>query len=286
MQNQDGSFFRAYGHEGAVVDSSKDTSVQPIRFLVDIHKLTGATTYRTAALRAGEFCLRTIHDTYAYVGGTPDNPNVLDKEAGLMALESFLALHDLTGERRWLSAAVQAADFSETWTYCWNVPMPPGAKDIVFPRHRTTHGLSLIATGHSGADSFMAAGPFLYYRLSLLTGDTHYRDLARMLLFNTKQLLDWDGSIGYRLPGLQSEAMGLSPVRGAGVGLWLPWLTTTSIEPMMRLHDVFGAFDIKEIEKLPRPEILRRNEQFRRTRGFVAKVDGGISGPEPCIVGP
>ena len=268
-QNQDGSFFRAYRHDGTVVDASKDTTVQPIRFLVDLHKVTGDARYRTAALRAGEFCLRTIHDAYAYVGGTPDNPNVLDKEAGLMALESFLALHDLTGEARWLAAATRAADFSETWTYCWNVPMPRDAKDLVFPRHRTTHGLSLIATGHSGADNFMAAAPFLYYRLSLLTGDAHYRDLARMLLFNTKQLIDWDGTLGYGYPGLQSEAMSLAPVRGTGVRLWLPWLTTTSIEPMMRLRDVFGRFDIADIEKLPRAERLRRNGRFSRTRGFA-----------------
>ena len=274
VQNEDGSFFRAYSHEGKVVDNAKDTSVQPIRFLVDLHKVTGDVIFKTAALRAGEFCLRTIHDPYTYVGGTPDNPNVIDKEAGMVALESFLALYDLTGEKRWLDAAVQAADWSETWIYCWNVPMPPDAQNLVFPRNRTTYGLSLIATGHSGADNFMGGAPFLYYRLSLLTGDSHFRDIARMLLLNTKQLTDWDGTLGYGFPGLQSEALSLAPTRGKGVRAWLPWLTVGSIEPMMRLRDVFGDFDIADIEKLPAAERKRRNRQFGQTRGLTVQRKG------------
>jgi len=240
----------------------------PIPFLVDLYKATGDARYRDAALRAGTFCLRSVHGPYTYVGGTPDNPNVLDKEGGMMALDAFLALYDIAQDKRWLAAAVQAADYSETWVYCWNIPMPPGDPKIVFPKNRRTEGLSLIAAGHSGSDTYMAAAPFFFYRLSLLTGDAHFRDMARLLLHDTKQLLDWDGTLGYASPGLQTEALSLPPPRGHGTTHWLPWLTVAHLTPLIRLRDTFGSFDIAEIEKLPKSERLRRQAAFSKSRGF------------------
>ena len=270
-QNPDGSFSREYGFDGQAIDRSTDTTDQPIRFLCDLFLATGDARYKQTALRAGEFCLRSVHDAYAYVGGTPDNPNVMDKEAGMMALDAFLSLHDLTADPRWLAAAVQAADYSETWVYCWNIPVPDGDPKVIFPKNRTTVGLSLIAAGHSGADTYMAAAPFLFYRLFLLTSDSHYRDMARLLLHDTKQMLDWDGTLGYAFPGLQTEALGLASPRGHGVTHWLPWLTVAQLEPILRLHQVFGSDDIDEIEKMPLPERVRRNRQFSKTHGFVLK---------------
>ena len=270
-QNADGSYFREYGFDGLPIERSKDTTDQPIRFLSDLFLATGDERYKQAALRAGEFCLHSVHEAYAYVGGTPDNPNVMDKEAGMMALDAFLSLYDLMADKRWLTAAVQAAWYSETWVYAWNIPMPDGDPKMVFPKNRTTVGLSLIATGHSGSDTYMAAAPFLFYRLFLLTGEPHFREMARLLLYDTKQLLDWDGTLGYAYPGLQTEALSLPPRRGHGVTHWLPWLTVTQLEPLVSLKEVFGSYDIDSIEKLPLAERRRRNAQFSKTRGFVLK---------------
>ena len=52
---------------------------------------------------------------------------------------------------------------------------------------------------------------------------------------------------------------------------WLPWLTVAQLEPILRLHQVFGSDDIDEIEKMPLPERVRRNRQFSKTHGFVLK---------------
>ncbi len=81
--------------------------------------------------------------------------------------------------------------------------------------------------------------------------------------------LDWDGILGCALPGLQTKV--LVPPRGHGVTHWLPWLTVAQLEPILRLHKVFGSDDIDEIEKLPLPEPGRRNGQFSKTHGFVLK---------------
>ncbi len=269
-QNADGSFYRSYEITGAPRDKRLDTTTHPIAFLCDLFCATGDIRYRMAALKAGAYCLSSVHCAYSYVGGTPDNPNVTDKEAGMIALHAFLALHDVSGgDVKWLHCAVQAAWFSDSWVYQWNVPLPPGATSTAFPPKRTTHGLSLIATGHSGADNYMASAPFLYYRLYLLTGDAFFRDAAHRLMHNTKQLLNWDGALGYQYPGLLTEAVNLTSPRGKGVRGWLPWLTVAVMEPMVRLRDVFGAWDIAQIEKQPRRERLRRNTDFARYRGFI-----------------
>ena len=74
------------------------------------------------------------------------------------------------------------SSYSETWLYCWKVPMAVGDRQCDFPRGRNTCGLSIIATGHSGADAFMAYYPFQFYRLlSYYTSNTHFRDVAQVL---------------------------------------------------------------------------------------------------------
>lgn len=108
--------------------------------------------------------------------------------------------------------------------------------------------------------------------LFLVTGEPHFREMSRMLLHDAKQLLDWDDTLGYAYPGLQTEALSLPPRRGHGVTHWLPWLTVTQLEPLVSLKEVFGNYHIDAIQKLPQAEQLRRNAQFSKMRGFVLKL--------------
>jgi len=109
--------------------------------------------------------------TLAYIGGACDNPNVMDKEAGMLALQAFLGLHRATGDAEWLPHARAAADYVETWTYAWNLPPVAGDPAVVYPRIRTTLGQSVIATGQSGADNFMAIAPAQFEYLGQVAGD-------------------------------------------------------------------------------------------------------------------
>ena len=275
-QQPDGSWLREHDFDGTPLQRTTDTTDHPIRFLADLFCATGEARYRDAAFRAGEFCLRTVDQTGAYVGGTPDNPNALDKEGGVMALDAFLALHDLSAaddKSRWLAAAERAASFCETWTYCWNIPRPPDDPKNDFPDNRTTHGISLIATGHSGADNFMARESFDYYRLYLLTGDSHRRDFARLTMFDTKQLLDWDATLGYKYPGLQPEAMSLAVARGHSVGTWLPWLTVATLQPMTQFDDAFGSTNLNQVEARPLARLRADNARWAQTRGFAQQSE-------------
>ncbi len=257
-QEADGSIGGLWNWDGTPNNPYKNVTYQTIPFLIALHSATGDVRYRKAAILAGEYCLATVHKAYSYVGGAPDNPNVTDKEAGILAMQAFLALHSLTGEPRWIAPAAQAGTFCETWTYAWNVPLPKDDPKVVYPQNRTTLGLSIIATGHSGADNCMALTTYDYYRLWILTKDPHYLRYARFISQSTLQMMNWDGTLNYAHKGLLTEVLTLSPPHGHGLHGWLPWLTVAVLEPMVRMKKAFGTYDIDKIETMPYAERLRR----------------------------
>lgn len=246
-QNADGSYFRAYDVYGVPVHTGKFNTSNVIRLLVALFWETGEPALRQAALRAGEYCYQSIYLPLSYIGGTADNDNTIDKEAGMLALYAFLALYDLDGQARWLHAACGAADFIETWTYSYSFEVLPAKGNAVFDRADIT-GLSLIATGHSHADGMMGYCPFDFYRLFLLTSDKHYLVFARFLLHNTKQTVDWSGKLGHAYPGLVEESGEVARQFHNGLGKWLPWCTIAQIEALSRLEEWFGCSDIDLIE--------------------------------------
>lgn len=247
-QGDDGSFCRAYTPDGVPEHTGKFNTSNVVRLLCCLYGQTGRTAYRDAALKAGDYCNLTMYEPISYIGGTADNDNTIDKEAGIQALYAFEALYDLTGDAKWLRAACGAADFTETWTYCQSYKVEPCKGNAVFDKADIT-GLSLIATGHSHADVMMSYCAYDFYRLYLWTDDTHYLDFARLLLHNTKQTVDWSGRLGHVYPGLVEESGELARQYHNGLGRWLPWCTIALIEPLSRLEEQFGAMDIDELER-------------------------------------
>ena len=123
-QAADGSFVRAVDFDGKIVNPSTSATSHPVRFLIDLWRATGDEKFKNAAVRAGDFAIHDIGRECNYYGGTADNDDVTDKEAGWIALDSFLSLYETTGDKKWLDAAARAGDYTETWLYCWDVPIP------------------------------------------------------------------------------------------------------------------------------------------------------------------
>lgn len=248
-QNGDGSWYRAYTAEGAAVHTGKYNTSNPVRFLVNLFWATGKRDYLYAAQKAGEYCYEHFYLPLEYAGGTADNDNTVDKEAGMQALYAFLSLYEEEPDGRWLEAACGAADFCATWTYAWAYRVMPGKGNCVFDTADIT-GLSLISTGHSHADVMMAYCPFDFYRLYELTGDAYYKDFALFLLHNTKQTGDWDGSRGYAYRGLVEESGEVALQYHNGLGRWLPWCTVAQIEPLARFAEWYGEMDIRRMDEI------------------------------------
>lgn len=272
-QNSDGSFYRAYNPDGSVfanavcspnaLGTSKSDTTHVVRFLVGLYFASGDAKYLNAARMAGNYAYNTISLSQNYIGGTIDNPNVIDREGGVMALHAFLALYDATQDPKWLQAAKSAANYVETWMYAWNFAIKNAPAAYSFAG---TQGSSLIATGHSGADIFLSSETFDYYRLYLLLSDPHYLSIARNLESNTKLTTQVTGNsaqnFGYSKNGLVGEATNFSLMKYAGSDserVWLPWLTIAEIEPVQKIYDMFGAAAISEVEQLPYTTRLERN---------------------------
>lgn len=260
VQNADGSYYRAYEADGSVRMNSKSNTPSIIRFLVQMYLITGEEKYRRCAEHAGIWSLENLCPTLEYRGGTCDSADIQDKEAGIYALFGFLALYDLTEEERWLQAAQWAADYTETWTYAWKFPIAVPWKKHPFQKYSIS-GQSII-TISGGADVYMAACAYVYYRLYLLTEDEHYLDFALFIYKNTRQSNDVDGSIGYAMPGLGHESGSFESQKFQSQYHWLPWCTFVEAEPSSRFYDTFGYYEIEEIEKMPWDERKRRNRIY------------------------
>ena len=130
QQREDGSFPRSWhGGTGEVLEVSGTSSYNPVPMLVKLSRETGQKRYLDAAIRAADYVWENYGSHGVFVGGTTDNPNITDKEAGMLSLEAFLDLYDATKEPKWLNRAVAAGNYTESWIWIWNVPMPLGAID-------------------------------------------------------------------------------------------------------------------------------------------------------------
>lgn len=244
QQREDGSFPRAWepGTGNVLVDSPYST-YNAIPLFTELWQVTGDKDYLDAAVAAGEWCWKSGHAEMRFIGGTIDNPNIIDKEAGTLSLEGYLALYAATKDPLWLEAARYAADFAETWIYIWNVPICPDEEEemLHWKKGLPTIGMQLIASGHSLTDMYMAFDVDEYAMLYRLTGDEHYRDVAAILLHGTKTMISLsDAPFDFSGEGWQQEHWSLAPRRGQGLHRgWLPWVNTSHLA---------GYYDLKDKE--------------------------------------
>ncbi|CAM3556625.1 hypothetical protein PALU110988_28710 [Paenibacillus lupini] len=260
VQNEDGSFYRAYNADSSIRMDSKSNTPSVIRFLVQFYLVTGDERYKTTATKAGEWSYDNNYRNLEYRGGTCDNLDIQDKEAGIYALFGFLALYDLTGKQKWLEGAIGAANYTETWTYAWTFPVRTLWPKHPFNKFRIS-GQSIITIG-GGADVYMAACSYTYYRLYVITGDEHYLDFAEFIHKNTRQSTDADGSIGYVMPGLGHESGNFTSQTLQSHYHWLPWCTYVEVDPSSRLYDTFGVYEIADAQKLHPEERAKRNRIY------------------------
>ena len=240
QQRTDGGFPRAWRMgTGKIVSASAASSYNPVPFLTLLTGLTRDPRYLAAAAHAGEFAWAQGQADGAFVGGTIDNPDVIDKEAGTLSLEAYLALYEATHAPQWLARANAAARFAETWIYLWDVPVPPGNVRAGWKPGVPTTGVQLIATGHSLTDEYMAFDVDSYARLGAYTGDAHDTDVARLLLHDTKAMLALPGRpYDLRGPGWSQEHWSMAPRRGDGLHRgWLPWVATSQLKGIVGLAE-------------------------------------------------
>ncbi|MFB3778382.1 MAG: hypothetical protein ACE141_12265 [Bryobacteraceae bacterium] len=236
QQREDGSFPRSWvAGTGEVNETSGTSSYNPVALLVRLSEETGQKRYLDAAVGAAEYVWANYGSRGVFVGGATDNPNIVDKEAGMLSLEAFLVLYEATKEPKWLERARAAADYAESWIWIWNLPMPLDADPAKLnwkPGVPTVGVQGITARAVGGVDQYMAWSVPAYVKLYKYTGDAHYLDVARVLLHDTKSMLALPGrTFDLKGPGWQQEHWRTGP-NNRGVGThraWLPWVSVNHL---------------------------------------------------------
>ncbi len=131
--------------------------------------------YLPAAVRAGEWYARLVLDENLH--GAPEDVDLAGtSEDGYVAVMAYIALHEATGEARWLDLARRAADFALSFRYTYDVEFP------------ATSMLGIYDFGTRGADQASPSNQHLHayglimtremLRLADATGDAHYSERA------------------------------------------------------------------------------------------------------------
>lgn len=285
-QNSDGSWYRAYDYGGNVFSdksvtdykqyydkeginpSSKNSTPIPIRFLVRMYEYTGEEKYLNAAKRGAEYVITELVPMGKYAGATVDGHERTDKETGVFAMYGMNALYSVTGEEKYLNAAKQAAVYAASWMMLndYKAAVSTVESGEYFINNASVTGQSLITSGHSTVDGFMAYTYYEYFKLYVWTGEDFYYDFAKLAQNNSKRNLNYDGRLGYASKGLCLEAINLADFyfitsgsyENDNPGVWLPWCSIAHIEPISVMQDVFGAMSVEEANELSKDALLSK----------------------------
>ncbi|HEX4270506.1 MAG TPA: hypothetical protein VHZ32_03935, partial [Rhizomicrobium sp.] len=255
QQHADGSFPRAWKPDtDTVFNNSPSATYAPVVLFVPLARATGERKYMDAALKAGEFVWQKYGTAGNYQGGAVDASSsqlLTDKEGGMASLDAFMALYEATKQPQWLSRALSAADYTESWIWIWNVPLPGHMPDphlrwrngpMVGLQEITTNGPGLGASG----DEYLDWAVPLYAKAYKYSGDIHYRDVAQILLHNTKaKMATARDTFDFVGPGWEQESWSADP------GKWLPWMAANHLNGIMSLEEFDPAL-YRQLAEAPR----------------------------------
>jgi hypothetical protein len=246
QQRTDGSFPRRWKPGSNVPEEPSGTSsYNAVPLLVLMTQITGNPQYQESAIRAAEYVWSSWGTHGQFIGGASDNPNITDKEAGMLSMEAYLSLYEAIKETKWLTRAQAAGNFAESWIWIWNLPMPLDADNaqLHWKKSVPTIGLQgITALSAGGADEYLDWAVPSYAKLYKYTKDPHYLDVARLLLNDTKSMVALPGRLyDMRGPGWQQENFSMGPgPRGRGVGShrhWLPWVSANHLHGITAMEE-------------------------------------------------
>lgn len=280
-QNSDGSYYRCYNYQGTYYQgneseitwnpgdiarsTSKNNSTMPVRFLGKMYEFTNDTKYLNAVKKAGDFIYKNLYPQHKYFGGTCDNPDAMDKEAGVYAMYAYDTLYTLTKDSKWLDCLKQATIFtmSSVLTISFKIPETASSLKAAYSiKCGYTDGLSYICCNGTSLDNYAAYIYYQLFRLYIYSNEKVYYDMAEFIQQNTKSTMDWDGTLNYPYKSLTPEASTIysfgynSALDDDGVaGVWLPWQSAANAEPIAKMYDTFNETDVKALKDYSNEEL-------------------------------
>ena len=177
LQQEDGSFARAYSFSGRVYDSSPAGTLFAVPVFLKAYEITGEERFLKSAMRAGDFISRLV-ENFSYFGSTID-ANSEDKEASIWAFIScFMLLREL-GYEKYFSCAKRSLYSSLWWFYLWSVPFEPSQ---TFSKiNLNTLGLSSVSVENIHVDVYLFFFPKMVLNFSKYLQEPEKKRLQEMV---------------------------------------------------------------------------------------------------------
>jgi hypothetical protein len=156
-------------------------------------ELFGEVDFQRAAVKAGDdYAQRHLDMTEPYWGGTLD-ARCEDKEGAWAGFQGFLALYELTGEKKYLAWAAHAMDVMLSYTVLWDIDLPPGR---LRDHGLKTRGWTIVSAQNQHLDVFGVVSTPELWRMGDYLQREELKQLARVMYRSCGQLIDPYGSQG------------------------------------------------------------------------------------------
>ncbi len=160
------------------------------------YELFGEEDFKRAAVKAGEhYARRHLDMTEPYWGGTLD-ANCEDKEGAWAAFQAFLALHESTGDRRYLDWAAHAMDVTLSYTVLWDIDLPAGR---LRDHGLKTRGWTIVSAQNQHLDVFGVMFTPEIWRMGDHLGRDDLKRLVAVMYRSCGQMMDPYGSSGEQI---------------------------------------------------------------------------------------
>lgn len=180
----DYGFGKNYYLDGRPIHKNGTIGGFVIPALIELYEETGEKKYRDCAEKASDFYYARDLDNFVCTAGAIDCYGI-DKETAYPFLSSSLALHRITGDRKYLERAEKAAAYFLSWMFYFDVLYGAETDFAKYDYH--TIGGTTVGAEHQGIDPWGAILVPELFELSELTGDAKWRRIARLTWANAVQ---------------------------------------------------------------------------------------------------
>ncbi len=214
---------RVLARDWLPISTSEAFLVSP---LVRSSKLFENEKFAKAALKIADFYAeKHLSMDTPYWGGTLD-ARCEDKEGAWAAMQAFLAVYELSGDKKYLDYTRHALDVVLTYTYVWDVSFNASRlADVGFK----TRGWTSVSVQNNHLDVYGVRYAYKIQKLGEYLKIPEYTKLAEVMYRSCGQLIDIYGSQGEQMQQTnfgQHDKVELSKIRGGYVENWsVLWIT-------------------------------------------------------------
>jgi hypothetical protein len=174
-----------------------------------------------------------------YWGGTLDS-RCEDKEGAWAAFQGYLAVYEMTKNKTHLDWAKHACDVCLSYTYVWDIPLPPGRMADHFFK---TRGWTAVSVQNQHIDVFGVFFAPEIYKIGQFLNDVNLKKLAAVMYRSCGQIIDPFGSQGEQLQQTNYAQRGnmsdIYQLRGGYSEKWTVfWITAHFLNAAARFEEM------------------------------------------------